>query len=80
MGYRNFKKLLPFSVTTSQIQTESFEVATFVGQKIQFPDIVYRFRKKQYNDLSMRQVQESWVKEILKSGTEGARRNSMNGT
>lgn len=33
MGYHNFKRLVPFSVTASEIQTESFDVSTFVGQK-----------------------------------------------
>lgn len=33
MGYQNFKRLVPFRVTALEIQTDFFEIATFVGQK-----------------------------------------------
>ena len=46
MAEHNFKRLLPFSLTASHMQTRSLEVATFVGQIIQFPDKVYSKKKK----------------------------------
>lgn len=38
--YHDFKKQEPFNPTASRIQIELYVIATFVGQKIQFPDKV----------------------------------------